>query len=52
MKIPGSDNEAKYFLPVGSNILINDGWITVSKSAQTNWKSIKPAVERALGDAT
>ncbi|HVV83711.1 MAG TPA: DNA-directed RNA polymerase subunit beta' [Kofleriaceae bacterium] len=25
VKIPGSDNEAKYFLPVGSNILINDG---------------------------
>ena len=25
VKIPGSDNEARYYLPVGSNILINDG---------------------------
>jgi DNA-directed RNA polymerase subunit beta' len=25
VKIPGSDNEAKYFLPVGSSILVNDG---------------------------
>jgi len=25
VKVPGSDNEAKYFLPVGANIFVNDG---------------------------
>jgi len=25
VKIPGSDNEAKYFLPVGANLFVNDG---------------------------
>ncbi len=25
LKVPGGDNEARYFLPVGSNILVNDG---------------------------
>ena len=34
-----------------TNILINGDWITVSKSAQADWKAIRAGVEQVLGAA-
>lgn len=31
-----------------TNLLIHDGWITVGKLAESEWKVLKPAIERAL----
>lgn len=34
-----------------TNVLINDGWITVCKAADAPWKPIRSAIERVLGEA-
>jgi NFU1 iron-sulfur cluster scaffold homolog, mitochondrial len=34
-----------------TNLLINDDWITVSKAANADWKTIKSGVERVLREA-
>lgn len=41
-----------FAVPGVTNILINDGWITVNKSADSTWKSVKPGIERALAEAS
>ncbi|MCC6284922.1 MAG: NifU N-terminal domain-containing protein [Phycisphaerales bacterium] len=46
----GSDPlaEAIFALPGVVNLLIHDGWITVSKSAETPWPALRRAVEGVL----
>lgn len=34
-----------------TNLLIHDGWITVSKRPEADWKRVKPAIERTLESA-
>jgi hypothetical protein len=34
-----------------TNLLINDNWITVSKTPDADWKTIKSGVERVLREA-
>lgn len=34
-----------------TNVLINGGWITVSKRPETPWKEVRAGVERVLGAA-
>ena len=34
-----------------TNILMNGDWITISKSADADWKSVKSEVMRVLGEA-
>ncbi len=31
-----------------TNLLIHDGWITVGKRENADWKTLRPAIERAL----
>lgn len=38
-------------IPGVQNVLIHDGWISVGKSASTDWKSVKAAVKKVLGEA-
>jgi hypothetical protein len=40
-----------FAIPNVTNILIGGEWITVSKSPQGDWRSIKKDVERALREA-
>lgn len=35
-----------------TNLLIHPDWITVSKSPEASWKTIKKAVERVLNEAS
>lgn len=34
-----------------TNVLINTDWVTVNKSPEADWRGIKAAVERVLGEA-
>lgn len=47
---PGTDPlaEALFAIPGIANLLIHDGWITVSKSPQAQWPEIRRAVEAQL----
>lgn len=38
-------------LPGVSGVLIHQGWVTVSKRPEAEWKSVKAAVKKALADA-
>ena len=38
-------------IPGIHNVLIHHGWITIGKSPDASWKSVKTAVQRALGEA-
>lgn len=38
-------------IPGVANLLIHDGWITVGKSADASWSTLKPRITRVLGDA-
>jgi len=40
--------EALFAVPGVKNLLIHDGWITVSKDADADWKAIKAAVVKVL----
>lgn len=42
---------ALFAIPGVTNVLIQNDWVTVSKSAQADWASIRPAVERVLREA-
>lgn len=42
---------ALFAIPGVSGLLFADGWLTVNKSPDSAWKSIKPAVERTLAAA-
>jgi hypothetical protein len=42
---------ALFEVPGVVNLLIHDGWITVSKSSDANWKTIKKGVESVLASA-
>jgi hypothetical protein len=43
---------ARLFAVAGvTNVLINDGWITVNKTPEAAWKAVKAGVERALAEA-
>jgi hypothetical protein len=37
-----------FAIPGVTNVLMHVGWVTVSKDPKSTWKSVKPAVERAL----
>jgi hypothetical protein len=43
--------EALFAISGVRNLLIQAGWITVSKAADSDWKPIKAAVERVLHEA-
>lgn len=43
--------ERLFAVPGVAGLLFGDGWLTVSKTAEAQWKSIKPAVERVLAEA-
>lgn len=43
---------ALFRIPGVTNVLINDGWITVSKDAKEPWRPLQNAVERVLGEAS
>lgn len=47
---PGTDPlaEALFALPGVVNLLIHDGWMTVSKSANAAWPELRRAVEAVL----
>lgn len=42
-------------IPGVRNVLVQEGWMSVGKSAEAEWKSLKPALKRVLegfeGDA-
>lgn len=38
-------------VPGVAHLLIHDGWITVGKSPEASWASLKPRISKALGDA-
>ena len=40
--------DSLFAIPGVTTLLIHDGWITVCKSPDAAWKTIKPAVKRAL----
>lgn len=42
---------ALFAVPGVTNVLINGGWITVSKRPEAAWKEIRAGVERVLGAA-
>jgi hypothetical protein len=39
-------------VPGVRNVLIHDGWVSVGKTPEADWKPIKAAVKQVLGDAT
>lgn len=39
---------ALFAIPGVTNVLINDGWIAVSKEAKRPWASVRDEIERAL----
>ncbi len=49
----GSDplGAALFAIPGVTNVLINGGWITVSKRPDAAWKEVRAGVERVLGAA-
>ncbi|MBS0189115.1 MAG: NifU N-terminal domain-containing protein [Planctomycetes bacterium] len=40
-----------FLVPGVENVLVSSDWLTVGKSADANWKSIKAGVQKALADA-
>lgn len=38
-------------VPGVSNVLIATDWVTIGKSPDANWKSVKVAVKKALAEA-
>ena len=39
-------------IPGVRNVLIHDGWISVGKQPDAEWRSVKAAVKRVLGAAS
>jgi hypothetical protein len=39
---------ALFAIPGVTNVLVGPMWVTVNKSADAEWKSIKPAVKKAI----
>jgi len=44
--------KALFEIPGVTNVLINDGWITVNKEPQRAWPGVKDAIERTLDQAS
>ena len=40
---------ALFEIPGVTGVLINNNWMTVNKSPDASWKTIRPAVEEILG---
>lgn len=38
-------------IPGVTNVLINGDWITVSKRAESDWRTVRAGIVRVLGDA-
>jgi hypothetical protein len=43
--------QSLFAIPGVTNLLINNDWITVSKSPEADWKPIRAAVEQVLREA-
>lgn len=43
--------EALFAIPGVSNVLIHDGWLTVGKTPEAQWKALRPRIERVLREA-
>jgi hypothetical protein len=42
---------ALFAIPGVANVLIHDDWVTVGKTPDADWKSLRPALERVLREA-
>lgn len=40
-----------FAIPGVTNVLINDGWVTVSKEPKKPWATLKGEIERVMGRA-
>jgi hypothetical protein len=39
-------------IPGVRNVLIHDGWISVGKTNEAEWRTLKPAIKKVLGEAS
>lgn len=42
---------ALFAIPGVRNVLIHDGWISIGKTQEADWRTVKAALRKVLGDA-